>query len=203
MHCPKCLIDLTPLTIENTIIDICSQCHGIFLDQGEIIKLASIPLPKIPEILFIQNQTTNSKQNQEKPYENELSCPKCQQLMQKFPYAGLEDIIIDTCRNQCGVWLDVGEIIKIMHYLQNSHHPINKELQEKIQFILSQNSNEAKMSIWQKLSKRYYIFSEDQSQITSSPIQFKQEDDFDLIIQLLKTIFSFLIKKKQYSNNND
>ncbi|MEO0074919.1 MAG: zf-TFIIB domain-containing protein [candidate division WOR-3 bacterium] len=81
MHCPQCLIDLKSLTTENTTMDICPQCHGIFLDQGEILKLAAIPLPKIQEILFTQNKTTNFKQSQEKLYENEIPCPKCQQLI--------------------------------------------------------------------------------------------------------------------------
>ncbi|MBU0628545.1 MAG: zf-TFIIB domain-containing protein [Nanoarchaeota archaeon] len=42
MKCPRCNKDMEKLKKENIIIDVCKKCKGIWLDEGEIEKLAKI-----------------------------------------------------------------------------------------------------------------------------------------------------------------
>ncbi|UCH89521.1 MAG: zf-TFIIB domain-containing protein [Thermoplasmata archaeon] len=42
MNCPKCKEDMQIKTILNVEIDICPACKGIWLDEGELSKLAGI-----------------------------------------------------------------------------------------------------------------------------------------------------------------
>ena len=42
MQCPKCSGDMEAKTILNVEIDICQVCNGIWLDKGELEKLAGI-----------------------------------------------------------------------------------------------------------------------------------------------------------------
>lgn len=37
--CPVCLIIMNKISREGVIIDICPNCHGLFLDDGELDKL--------------------------------------------------------------------------------------------------------------------------------------------------------------------
>jgi len=39
MHCPKCGMELHEERMEGVAVDICSTCHGVWLDDGELAKL--------------------------------------------------------------------------------------------------------------------------------------------------------------------
>ena len=41
MKCPKCGTDLKEVNYEDVLIDTCSECHGIWLDHGELELLVS------------------------------------------------------------------------------------------------------------------------------------------------------------------
>ena len=43
MHCPKCGSDLHQETLEGLSVEICPGCRGIFLDDGELVKLTERP----------------------------------------------------------------------------------------------------------------------------------------------------------------
>ncbi|MBI4460268.1 MAG: zf-TFIIB domain-containing protein [Acidobacteria bacterium] len=40
MHCPKCGADLQEEMLKEVAVDICPNCRGIWLDAGELEKLA-------------------------------------------------------------------------------------------------------------------------------------------------------------------
>lgn len=40
MHCPKCGMELTEIAFRGVLVDKCFACHGLWLDDGEIEKLA-------------------------------------------------------------------------------------------------------------------------------------------------------------------
>ena len=43
MHCPKCGADLHEEILEGVSVDICPSCRGVFLDDGELMKLTERP----------------------------------------------------------------------------------------------------------------------------------------------------------------
>lgn len=99
MLCPHCKIDLQQINLKGTDIDICPSCYGIWLDDKELQKLLDIYRDSQGEILrdTIEEKEINrenskyieiNRNKEEKLYENEIECPKCHKLMQKFPYAG-------------------------------------------------------------------------------------------------------------------
>jgi hypothetical protein len=42
MKCPKCGGDLKEQALDSVTIDVCSDCHGIFLDAGELELIAKV-----------------------------------------------------------------------------------------------------------------------------------------------------------------
>lgn len=40
MHCPKCGMELQAVPFKGITIDKCFHCHGVFLDDGELEKVA-------------------------------------------------------------------------------------------------------------------------------------------------------------------
>jgi hypothetical protein len=47
MKCPKCGADLKEKTYHNVKIDVCNECHGVFLDAGEMELIAKIDTSRV------------------------------------------------------------------------------------------------------------------------------------------------------------
>lgn len=41
MRCPRCNSELNEVAKDSVMIDVCSQCRGVWLDRGELDKLIS------------------------------------------------------------------------------------------------------------------------------------------------------------------
>ncbi|MBN1155981.1 zf-TFIIB domain-containing protein [Candidatus Woesearchaeota archaeon] len=44
--CPRCRIDMKKLKRKDVVIDICRKCGGMWVDAGELEKLANLGDPK-------------------------------------------------------------------------------------------------------------------------------------------------------------
>jgi len=40
--CPRCKIDMKKLVKNHVVIDVCKKCHGMWVDAGELQKLAQL-----------------------------------------------------------------------------------------------------------------------------------------------------------------
>lgn len=40
MHCPRCGMELSELSLRGVVVDKCFNCHGVFLGEDELEKLA-------------------------------------------------------------------------------------------------------------------------------------------------------------------
>jgi Zn-finger nucleic acid-binding protein len=40
--CPRCMVDMDKLVKEDVVIDVCKKCGGMWVDAGELEKLAKI-----------------------------------------------------------------------------------------------------------------------------------------------------------------
>jgi Zn-finger nucleic acid-binding protein len=106
--CPVCQTTLHHAKIEKFRVYHCPNCHGNLAGQDtfvNIIKyrrsravgLADIPQPLDPAEL-----------------ERETYCPLCAQLMSTHPYYGPGNIVIDLCLKCRVLWLDHGELGKVV-----------------------------------------------------------------------------------------
>lgn len=102
MLCPRCHVELKPKKVRerSTEVDLCSQCQGVWFDDGEIREVigsrAVHPLP-IPEGAVKAA---------------EQLCPRCRVPLVIFPYPGTMTVI-DACSACRGVFLDSLELEEI------------------------------------------------------------------------------------------
>jgi uncharacterized protein len=180
MLCPHCKTDLQTINLKDTNIDICPSCHGVWLDKGELEKLIETHAPifngagQADENLskFIEmEKTTDLTNKDEKLWEGEIECPICGKLMQKSRYAVTSDIVIDSCQQGCGVWLDKGEILRIADYLTTAEKPLTQEQKELVKERLNQfnDANKEKVSPLEFLNKRYYSETELEKDLNTTP----------------------------------
>ncbi len=130
-HCPACEQPLVTAVIANIRIYACPTCRGNLIDQSRmlpILRLSSSP-EKVREEDPYQPDPAEFQRN--------LACPACHKPMEAYPYGGPGNIIIQGCSQCKHIWLDFGELSKIVRsysqmYLSSSDEPGKKK--QSVQF---------------------------------------------------------------------
>jgi Zn-finger nucleic acid-binding protein len=121
----KCPHHALPLTTEtyaaNIEVDVCGQCHGMWLDKGELEAIEEASQHDYREQLReIRSQGEDSAHVSEQLAAPSIRCPQCRGEMEKREYGYCSQIVIDTCNEGCGVWLDAGEIQALEIFFEQS-----------------------------------------------------------------------------------
>ena len=84
-------------------LDYCASCFGIWFDEGEIeLLMEKVGIdPEKQPLALVRPETTIT--------EARRRCPACSKLMEKVTTAR-QNVILDRCRHQHGLWFDPGEI---------------------------------------------------------------------------------------------
>lgn len=135
MNCPRCNVELKNVTVKDMALDICNSCDGIWLDKDELIKVTDKTIEELKDSSISPSLELDKTF---KNVENKLLCPKCNSLMANYIYSYDSKVRIDSCKVCKGIWLDDGEIKKIIEYLAEVKSPlppeklveINSKLQE-------------------------------------------------------------------------
>jgi Zn-finger nucleic acid-binding protein len=110
LTCPACRADLTPYRCEvsSLEIDCCFECRGLWFDRNELRRFFSSPKLykkfRLPEIDFQPGKPAN-------PPAARL-CPRCPS--QALSEVTVADVVVDECGNCKGIWLDSGEICRLI-----------------------------------------------------------------------------------------
>ena len=112
-HCPTCMTLLEEYQYRLLMVDVCPTCHGMWLDRGELGALVAYLEPEAPA-----DQPGGTPKRQvmtgERITEPPKSCPRCHATLKPFNYAYDSNIILDRCPACEGVWVDRGELQKIV-----------------------------------------------------------------------------------------
>jgi Zn-finger nucleic acid-binding protein len=107
--CPVCQEPLYRASINHYPAMHCKKCRGTLMHQylfGEIVPYlrsrAGGPTDK-PRLL---DQAQLNRR---------VRCPQCYEVMETHPYAGPGNIVIDTCPHCHIIWLDYGEINRVIN----------------------------------------------------------------------------------------
>ena len=115
MKCPNCRIDLVSQDLKGIVLDHCEKCDGLWFDKGELDRAkneADENLEGFDYPLWIETDKMSAAKG------NRL-CPKCHENMAVVNYAGYEDVPVDLCHTCHGVWLDKGELERIVAHLED------------------------------------------------------------------------------------
>lgn len=103
--CPDDKNQLEQETLHNIQVDFCHKCGGIWLDQGEIVRVRKLAANQIKE--FEVKATDQLPGRSSAP-----PCPVCNQVLQPFNYAG-GGATLERCPNLHGLWVPASEVEKI------------------------------------------------------------------------------------------
>lgn len=110
LACPRDQSSLTPRIYEADIeIDECGRCHGVWLDKGELEEIQRTVERDHTALLEGPHDPTGGLPSSKIP-KPRIACPKCGTQMDARPYGMGSQIVIDVCPDNCGIWLDEGEL---------------------------------------------------------------------------------------------
>lgn len=105
--CPQCRQPLIVLELRGVEVDHCLECHGIWLDAGELELLVELAGGR-PGVLPAITRDVGAGEQGSRP------CPRCRRKMRCVKFPGPPAVEIDRCPAGHGVWLDAGELAAIV-----------------------------------------------------------------------------------------
>jgi len=122
MKCPKDASALARRVYEASVeIDECPDCHGVWLDAGELEKIQeatekdySDELSRPPEFVGAAFALAAAKT------ESDRACPRCDETLDKRDYGLSSSVMIDSCVRGHGVWLDAGELAALEQFFERA-----------------------------------------------------------------------------------
>ncbi len=109
LRCESVEMDTQPrgVGVETIEIDLCPKCSGMWLDQQE--------LKEMDDNFFVDMEEIKYEKTSPNEEDKALNCPRCEgaPTLSKCHPAGFEKVVVDTCPECNGFWLDEGEMGKI------------------------------------------------------------------------------------------
>lgn len=110
MNCPKCRHELSEFsTKDGVVIDVCDGCQGVWFDRGEMAAYADLARD-VPDLQKVWNNASTTRN----------PCPRCRTNLEEMQYSAQDPLLIDRCPACGGIWLDSGELGKILEIVQKS-----------------------------------------------------------------------------------
>ncbi len=113
MKCLSCEGDLVATQSHGIRVEQCDRCGGIWLDQGELDRVVDAEREDIRWMDLDLWQDAGEVSGKL----SSRSCPYGHGLLATLSY-GKSGIEVDVCRTCGGIWLDAGELEKILAYLE-------------------------------------------------------------------------------------
>jgi Zn-finger nucleic acid-binding protein len=110
IKCPLCRITLNLASMDNYFRGYsCVKCQGLLFNRTRFREVVDIRRSK--------TQAPPEPYNTFDPAElnRKTECPICHQRMETFKYLGPGNIVIDTCHKDDLIWLDYGELEKVVN----------------------------------------------------------------------------------------
>ena len=116
MKCPTCNNNLSRVTIEDILLDVCKDgCGGIWFDRFELQKMDESHEFTDENLLDVLSVESPAGYDQSR----KRNCPRCEDVkMMKHFYSVKREVEVDHCPKCAGYWLDEGELFKIRKQYQ-------------------------------------------------------------------------------------
>ncbi len=116
MNCPRCKVGMQEGDVGGVTIDVCTTCDGSWYDAGELGQIFSLSEEELNSSGLAPTLIADKVMPES---DVKLDCPRCSQPMDRFHYLHSSPVVVDGCAEH-GVWLDDGELVKILDFISTS-----------------------------------------------------------------------------------
>lgn len=119
--CPRCQIPLTGEQHGDIVMQRCEKCGGRWIDPDDLKAILDlIHLPVFGNPVRTGVDLTDITED--------AVCPRCGVPMQPFNYAGDSGVIVDKCHTCGGLWLDHGDLERIVAVVSASTQDLDRDI---------------------------------------------------------------------------
>jgi Zn-finger nucleic acid-binding protein len=110
LTCPACQGELAVhrCEVSSLEIDCCFTCRGLWFDRNELRRFFSSP--KLYQKFRLPELSMTGKKMRTPP--GPRNCPRCPS--HAMPQVTLADVVVEECDGCKGIWLDSGEITRLI-----------------------------------------------------------------------------------------
>jgi Zn-finger nucleic acid-binding protein len=112
--CPICAVPLMQAALAKIRMRYCTRCRGMLIPMGVFLAL-------VDELRAGEHGTLIAPTPDPHDLTRKISCPHCHQRMDTHFYNGPGNVIIDDCDPCALIWLDHGELMRIVRAPDYSH----------------------------------------------------------------------------------
>lgn len=143
MKCPRCKTEnsFSQQIYEGTEIDKCNTCNGVWLDEGELIKIVQTKEETFDDQIISDTITLAFKGVPQEEARSIENCPKCGKALKAINYSYSSGIIIDRCPDSHGVWLDHQELEKVQAFKEHWDKEAEQHRDDWLALARSVNEN--------------------------------------------------------------
>jgi Zn-finger nucleic acid-binding protein len=132
--CPRCDIPLQTINLkkgEKFYIERCGQCMGLFFDHNELEALLELSVSNVFRIDRKRLDTITIELYQRDVNKAQyIKCPVCREFMGRRNFGAKSGVIVDRCSTH-GVWLDGGELKRILEWKKAGGQLLHETIKQK------------------------------------------------------------------------
>ncbi len=113
MDCPRCSGILAESSYEGFPVMKCAGCGGFWIGGKVLLSIIDKRKTEIPEAALRTANEWRHRQIPKEELDNEFKCPVCGSKLNRSVYGYDTGIVIDRCLNDCGIWLESGELVAL------------------------------------------------------------------------------------------
>jgi len=136
MQCPICNEPMIVLEYAGVEVDFCTECSGVWLDEGELELLLGLDAPEVAKLISAGEGAAID--------EAKRRCPACDALMVKEVFGTDPPVVYDRCPHNHGLFFDKGELSAILDYMQEFAG--GREISEFLRDVFVKNGENEKES---------------------------------------------------------
>jgi Zn-finger nucleic acid-binding protein len=127
---------------EPFLIERCEKCLGLFFDPGELDRIVATDVKsgKVADRKRLQQIVEEETPIDDIDEVRYIPCPDCKKLMNRTNFGARSGVILDRCKVH-GVWLDGGELRRILHWLHAGGEVHQAQLADEQRRLKMQREN--------------------------------------------------------------
>jgi Zn-finger nucleic acid-binding protein len=128
LSCPRCKESMEHMRLGGTTLRTCLACGGLWLDPESLQRLCDTREERSSVVSVLAARVPTSSVSPD--VVRYIPCPTCTKLMNRTNFAQASGVILDVCK-QHGVWLDRGELQRVMGFVDAGGMAVSREREKE------------------------------------------------------------------------
>jgi Zn-finger nucleic acid-binding protein len=108
IQCPECGDATTQHSVGGLVMDVCSNCGGIWFGSQELGKVLEQGIPALDELMGFEPVESHAARPR-----STYSCPICKIPLHRNQLSGEPDVTVNTCYECGGLYLEASALAKL------------------------------------------------------------------------------------------